>query len=180
MSKIILIILAFISPPEQRPTKVKVGIGSTFYPHEELNNGKFACGGDWIDPEWQVCATRTPTRESWGIPCGAWVQIENVRTKDTAWCKVMDRGPYGKHDADGVWFNAALDRKQAAKEGRKRREGKYRGIIDMSKSVSDQLNSNGLVRVRVKWWKRNHLREILDNTYFGKDIYTKKKRRKRK
>ena len=179
MIKIILIILAFIYPPEQKPTKVKVGTGSTFYPNEKLNNGKFACGGDWVDPDIPVCATRTPSRRSWGIPCGAWVHIENVRTGDTAWCKVMDRGPYGKHDENGKWFNSSLDRRQAEAEGRERRKGKYRGIIDMSKSVSDKLNSKGLLRVRVKYWKNNEHRELLDNTFFGKDIYTRKRRKKR-
>jgi hypothetical protein len=178
MIEAIIIILALIFP-DATPTRTKTGKGSTFYPIEKLNNGKFACGGgDWTDIDWPVCATRTPTSKTWGIPCGTWVHIENVRTHDTAWCKVMDRGPYGKHDANGVWFNSSLDRRQAKAENRDRRKGKYRGIIDMGRSVSKKLGSNGMVRVRVRWWKNNPLRGMLDKLHFGKDIYPKRKRRR--
>jgi hypothetical protein len=177
MLETIITLLLSLTMPEGKPDKVKVGKGTTFYPVEKgLNNGKFACGGqEWKDPDLPVCATRGPAKRSWSIPCGTWVHIENVRTGDTAWCKVMDRGPYGKIDTEGhdkgEWFNASVDRKLAEEEGREPRKGKYRAVIDMSRSVSKKLRSKGILKVRIRWWRNNPLRQSLDNILIGRDIF---------
>jgi hypothetical protein len=171
MLKIIAVIIGLIWP-NTVPSRTKVGKGSTFYPIEKLNNGVFACGGaEWTDPDAPVCATLPPTRRSWGIPCGAWVHIENVRTGDSAWCKVMDRGPYGKHDANGEWFNSAKDSREAKAEGREPRKGKQRAVIDMSRSVSKKLGSNGMLKVRIRWWRNNDKHDLLNLVHFGGEIY---------
>ena len=140
-----------------KPTSQK-GKGTTFRPIEKgLNNGILGCtGGQWVDPNQPYCASRT-------IPCGTWVYIENLSSGGHAWCKVLDRGPYGKIDKNGNWFNAAKDRKQAKEEGKPLRVGQYRSIIDMSPLVSLSLGSKGMSTVRVSWWKKNPYAELLDN-----------------
>ena len=90
------------------------------------------------------CAHRT-------IKCGTWVSVQNIRTGASTVCQIMDRGPYGKRDANGVWFNAATDRKRAKKEGRPPRVGTYISILDMSQAVSDALGSKGRIKVKVEW-----------------------------
>lgn len=92
------------------------------------------------------------------MPCGVWVQVENVANGNTAWCKVMDRGPYGKLDKNGKWFNAAINPEKCP-------ECKFKGVIDMGQSVADRLGSNGAVTVKVKWWKNNPLAPLLDEVY---------------
>mgnify|MGYP003647384851 CR=1 FL=1 len=155
MWKIILALLVLF--PETKPNRVQVGMATTFYPKEKgMNNGILGCTGEkWKNPDQPFCASRT-------IPCGTWVHVENVKTKDTTWCKVMDRGPYGKYDADGKWFNAATDRKAAKKEGRERRAGTYRAKLDMSRSVAKKLKSKGMVKVKIRWWRDNPLSSELD------------------
>jgi len=75
----------------------------------------------------------------------------------------MDRGPYGKYDADGKWFNSATDRKRSKIEGRPPRKGSYRAVIDMGHKVTEALGSNGgTIKVRVKWWRKNELAGVLD------------------
>lgn len=103
------------------------------------------------------------SRKSRKSLCGEWVLIENTRTGDTAWCKVMDLGPYGKISPEGEWFNGAVDRREAKEQGRPPRKGRYRSIIDMSRSVSKQLNSKGMVKVKVRWWRNNRFAPLLDS-----------------
>lgn len=153
---ILTIIFATLNPP----TQTQVGKASTFWPYEPgLNNGKFACGGDWEDETLPVCAHRT-------LPCGSWILVENLETDDWAWCKVMDRGPYGKLDGNGKWFNSALERKAAKKEDRKPRKGRYRGILDMGPSVSSAVGSDGMLEVKIWWWKDKELNATLDKLLY--------------
>jgi cytochrome c-type biogenesis protein CcmH/NrfF len=93
-----------------------------------------------------------------------------MRTGDTAWCKVMDKGPWGKRDVNGEWFNAATDRKRAKEEGRKARcpKCKYLAILDMGPTVAKAMKSKGRVKVRVRVWKNNPLARYLDRELLGK------------
>lgn len=164
MTKIILALLALLTPMD-KPSQTLVGKATTFYPVEKgLNNGILGCTGEkWVDETLPYCASRKHSL------CGQWVLVENVRTKDAAWCKVMDKGPYGKKE-NGEWFNSATDRKKAKKEGREPRCPKcaYLGILDMGPSVAKKLKSKGRVKVRVKVWKNNPLAAALDKKYLGK------------
>ena len=142
-----------LAAPAKRPTRIQVGTGTTFQPKEKgLNNGILGCTGEeWTDPDLPICAHRT-------LPCGSWVQIENLGTGNIAWCKILDRGPYGKLDENGEWFNAAVE---------KERDGEFRSVIDMSKAVSEKLNSMGMARVRIKYWKNNPYNNLLDLIHFN-------------
>ena len=129
-----------------KASRTQVGSATTFHPIEKgLNNGILACTGKkWRDESLHFCAHRT-------IKCGTWITVENVRTGMHTICKIMDRGPYGKRDVNGKWFNAATDRKRAKKEGRPPKKGKYISILDMSQAVSDILGSKGRIKVEIVW-----------------------------
>lgn len=134
----LLTLLSINSVPE--PDYVKIGIASTFRPHERWNNGKFACGGRWKDPNRPVCAHR------W-IPCHTWIEVENTKNGSTAWCEVMDRGPYGALTPEGQWV---LKRPRDPKT----KLARWRGIIDLSPSVSKAIGTNGWARVKIRSWHR--------------------------
>lgn len=153
MLPVLAVLTAFGSPNYKR-----TGIGTEFYPVEKYNNGIFACSLERWHP-WQrdapVCAHRT-------LPCGSWVFIKNLKTKKTAWCKIMDRGPYGKRDKNGIRFNSAIDRKQAKRQRRPPKKGRYIALIDKSSGVTKELGATGFTRVRVYWWKNNPKAAKLD------------------
>lgn len=177
MIEIILALLALLTPMD-KPNQVQVGKATTFYPVEKgLNNGILGCTGEkWVDETLPYCASRKHSL------CGQWVLVETYRVRwigragsikvpvKQAWCKVMDKGPWGKKDLDGVWFNAATDRKDAEAEGREPKcpECEYLAILDMGPTVAKQLESKGRIRVRVSYWKNNPLAPILDKQLLNK------------
>ena len=73
-------------------------------------------------------------------PMGTWVVVENIRTGKSTLAQVADRGPYGKVDADGNWFNGARD---------KVREGKWKSCADLMPDVANEIDHNGTDRVRL-------------------------------
>ena len=54
-------------------------------------------------------------------PIGSYIKIRNLETDQVSFGRVIDRGPYGKVDEDGNWFNA---RKHY------NRDGTYLGCAD--------------------------------------------------
>lgn len=136
------------SPTLDGPITVAVGNASTFGPVDPgMNNGKLACGGDeWEDTSLPICAHRT-------LPCGTWVSVRNLRNGKQTWCKVMDRGPYGKLSPEGEWFNGALYPDHT---------GTFRSILDMGPVPSGRINKRGIERVRIKVWRNKLLDDILD------------------
>lgn len=122
------------------PDYQESGIASTFRPGGKWNNGKFACGGDWVDESLPICAHRT-------LPCGTWVSIENKKTGDTAWCQVRDRGPYGAITPAGKWVVKRPNDPETA-------DAKYRGVIDLGPSVAESAGTKGWGRVVIRTWHR--------------------------
>lgn len=96
-----------------------------------------ACAPDYhVERGYHVCAHRT-------LPCGTVLAVQAVSTRKTTWCRVMDRGPFGALDPDGVWF---------PKVGKHRElPGVYRGEIDMAFSAYNELGLKGIGAVRI--WK---------------------------
>jgi hypothetical protein len=77
---------------------------------------------------------------------GSWVRVTNLRTGKSTRARVIDRGPYGKLDAQGRWFNGARDRT---------RKGTWRGCADLTPAVAKRIGHNGFERVRlVSWYRR--------------------------
>jgi hypothetical protein len=73
-------------------------------------------------------------------PLGSWVKVTNLRTGKSVRVRVIDRGPYGKLDARGRWFNGARH---------PRRRGRFRGCVDLTPATARRIDHNGFERVRV-------------------------------
>jgi hypothetical protein len=71
---------------------------------------------------------------------GSRVLVVNQRTGLAVVATVIDRGPYGKLDDSGQWFNGARERD---------RPGRYRGCADLTPRAAEWIDHNGLERVRV-------------------------------
>ena len=66
-------------------------------------------------------------------PKGAKVSVTNLRNGKTVVAVVIDRGPYGKLDSRGRWFNSRKERK---------RKGTYRGCADLTPRLVKLLGHN--------------------------------------
>lgn len=78
---------------------------------------------------------------------GARVRVKNIRTGKVAIARVIDRGPYGKTDAEGRWFNSR-------KKGNRQREGTYRGCADLTPKLARSIGHNGKELVKITLLKR--------------------------
>lgn len=78
-------------------------------------------------------------------PMGARIRITNLRTKLSSFGVILDRGPYGKLDKDGRWFNSRRYRSRA---------GKYRGCADLTPALAKAIGHDGRDRVRLKLLRR--------------------------
>ena len=125
LAQILTLILTHLLPIQ---SSTDTGFATTFYPQERWNNGQFACGGRWRDPNLRVCAHRT-------LSCGSIIFVTNHRTNRTSWCVVRDRGPYGATAPDGSWVLKSPKNKGVI--------GKYRGILDVSRQVARDIGSDG-------------------------------------
>lgn len=82
-------------------------------------------------------------------PIGARVRVTLVRTGKSAVGVVLDRGPYGKKDKDGVWFNSRQPRSN------RKRWGRYLGCADLTPAMGKLIGHNGgRDRVRIEKLKR--------------------------
>jgi len=84
---------------------------------------------------------------------GSWVRVKNLRTGKTALAQVIDRGPYGKTDAEGNWFNSR-------KPGNRDRVGKYRGCADLTPALAKAIGHNGKELVKITLLKTKVLRDL--------------------
>jgi hypothetical protein len=73
-------------------------------------------------------------------PLGSWVKVTNLRTRKSVRVRVIDRGPYGKLDSQGRWFNGARHPK---------RRGRFRGCVDLTPATARRIDHNGFEKVRV-------------------------------
>lgn len=120
------------------------GKASTFLPRERLNDGLLACdhGRRWTDENELLVAHRT-------LPCGTVVVVEHKGKRVAA--RVLDRGPYGALDADGVWLiKRPLDPVA--------RDAVWRGIIDLSPGVAKAIGLRSMGMVTVWTVKAGRLR----------------------
>lgn len=84
-------------------------------------------------PTMRVCAHRS-------MRCGTRLVLQSVKTGRVTICAVMDRGPFGRLDANGVWFNGAKHPE---------REGTWRGILDTTPAIYRELGVRGITELRV-------------------------------
>ena len=81
------------------------------------------------------------------LPIGSLIRITNLRTGLSAKVRVIDRGPYGKLDKRGRWFNGARDKK---------REGTYRACADLTERLARTIKHNGKEPVLLQLIKEDH------------------------
>lgn len=86
-------------------------------------------------------------------PVGSVVLVTNLRTKQSMLAVVIDRGPWGKIDSKGKWFNP---RERIKVKGKKRgpfkdlhRKGVYRGCADLTPRLAKLIGHNRKERVRL-------------------------------
>ncbi len=115
-------------------------------------------------------------------PCGSILILENPRTKKRSWCRVMDRGPYGadvlsydetkKKYVQVYYFDKkkrkrkrwyvkirAKDKPPASKCPSQNCVGRWRGFLDLSPAVSNELGHNGMERIRA--WRIERVLKFL-------------------
>jgi hypothetical protein len=73
-------------------------------------------------------------------PIGSPIRIKNLETDQVSYGVVLDRGPYGKTDADGNWFNARRERE---------RDGTYRGCADLTPDLARAIGHKGKTKVKI-------------------------------
>lgn len=93
------------------------------------------------------------------LPMGARVLVTNLRTGKSVVATVIDRGPWGKVDEKGNWFNGRKQRK---------RKGRYRGCADLTPRLVQLLghNKKELVKLELlgedKW--KTTTKKLADNS----------------
>ena len=74
-------------------------------------------------------------------PMGRRVRVTNLRTGRSVVGLVIDRGPWGKRDKAGNWFNSRRERK---------RVGEYCGCADLTPALAEAIGHDGKDRVRLE------------------------------
>lgn len=77
-------------------------------------------------------------------PMGTFIKITNLKNERSAFGLVIDRGPYGKLDANGDWFNSRRHRD---------RVGKYRGCADVTPDLAEAIGHRGRTLVKITRWR---------------------------
>ncbi|MCP4448260.1 MAG: hypothetical protein GY811_23415 [Myxococcales bacterium] len=84
-------------------------------------------------------------------PMGSRIRITNLRTKKSATGVVLDRGPYGKLDASGDWFNSRRERS---------RVGKFRGCADLTPALAEAIGHDGKDKVKIERLKGEEMNDL--------------------
>lgn len=183
-----LVFAASFSASEPIPiSPSQIGVASRFGdPGDKWVGGHLYCSpGKRVNSTEHVCAHRYAGYK--GLPCGSILIIENPRTKKRSWCRVMDRGPYGafilSRPSDDKKYTHVYDSKGLRRWYVKIRKndkppadlcphkdciGKWRGIVDLSPAVSNDLGHNGMERVKV--WTLTRIFQYLDLQQKKKEI----------
>lgn len=145
------------------PNPDEYGIASRFGdPGDKHIGGTLACKPkERVSLTEHQCAIRSKRYK-----CGTILIIENKRNKKRSWCEVADRGPYGANvfvKGESGLEPVFLSSGRKAWYVKKRRShnppedlcpsgncvGRWRGELDMSPAVSDDLGHNGFEKVKV-------------------------------
>jgi len=152
----------FLVPGAQLPDRPDAsGIASRFGdPGDKHIGGTLKC-----KPKERVSLTEHQCAHRY-YKCGTILIVENKRNGKRSWCEVADRGPYGanvfSHQGKRlVPVYSESGRKAWYVKKRKKHDppddlcpsgncvGRWRGIVDLSPAVSDDLGHNGFERVNI-------------------------------
>lgn len=175
VTEVVFMTVVYTAPGKTLPISPDaVGVASRFGdPGDKWVGGKIYCPPRHrVNSTEHVCAHRYVGYK--GLPCGSMLIIENPRTKKKSWCRVMDRGPYGanvlsrnpgektytqvyRSDGRREWYVKIrkTDKPPADKCPSQDCIGRWRGKLDLSPAVSDDLGHNGMERV--KYWRVERL-----------------------
>lgn len=128
-----------------------IGVASAYWPGDGMSGDTCADGKPFTKERCHI-AHRT-----W--PLGSKVRVCSVSTKKCAFSFVGDRGPFGACDERGMGKGHVCKGKWRVKI-HKSDPGVWRGVVDMSKCVSDKIGGKGLRMVIVE-----RLREIPTEVY---------------
>lgn len=103
------------------------------------------------------------------FPIGSTVRVTNIRTGISQEVLVIDRGPYGKLDSNGKWFNGQKERN---------REGTYRGCADLTPRLARILRHNGKDTVRIIWIKDGRKRHELKHRRHRREGVPKRRKQR--
>lgn len=84
------------------------------------------------------------------FPLGGWVAIYNIRTGKSTEARVIDRGPFGRVDGKGRWYNGVSLYRHAIRNGKPIPRDGWRGCLDMTPRVARSVGSNGMDPVLVR------------------------------
>lgn len=173
--EVALVTVAFTALGSAMPISPdEVGVASRFGdPGDKWVGGHLYCAPKRrVNSQEHVCANRHAGYKR--LPCGSILILESPRTKKRSWCKVMDRGPYGAnvfsrepgeekytqaHKPNGrrQWYVKirAGDKPPADQCPSQDCIGRWRGVLDLSPAVSNDLDHNGMERVKA--WRLDRL-----------------------
>lgn len=131
------LLITFLSLQVSRSQKCKATVFGT--PGDKHMGTMTACKGRGetpylFDPDIVGIAHRN-------LPCGKKLIVVLPRTRRWALAEVVDRGPYGAIMDDGTW----------GKKIRSSDEGKWRGCVDMTPSLSEALDHDGWDDVEIRY-----------------------------
>lgn len=134
-------------------TELLVLLASLFIP-EICNATTFAQPGDkWLGGDSPVLRRKIlPTDNGVAhreFPLGRWVSITSLRTGETTEARVIDRGPFGRIDEDGDWYNGVEVFREANRAGEDIPKDGWRGCLDMTPRVANAIDADGFEPVVV-------------------------------
>lgn len=137
-----LLILQTLNPPLAEEVKRwdASGISTVYHTPQDrktLQGGALSClwgkKPNDLPDHYLFCAHRT-------YRCGTILHVYNPKTEKSAYCAVMDRGPFGALLEDGKWVIKI----------RRSDPGRWRGILDVSPGVQKLIGGTGWDRVKIK------------------------------
>lgn len=106
------------------------------YPGDKLAGGVAPYLGRHVRPSDNGIAHRT-------LPLGARVLLVNPANGRSARPRVVDRGPFGRRDATGKWYNGAPLYRRALRRGELPPAEGWLACVDMTPRVQRRLRHSG-------------------------------------
>lgn len=106
------------------------------HPGDKLAGGVAPYLGRKVRPSDNGIAHRT-------IPLGSEVILINPTNGNAATPRVIDRGPFGRRDSKGRWYNGAPIYRRALRRGEDPPEDGWLACVDMTPWVQKQLGHSG-------------------------------------
>lgn len=111
-------------------------------------------------------------------PLGSWVRVTNLRTGKSARVRVIDRGPFGRTDRNGSWYNGASEYRTCRRRGFGledpacyRSKSRFVGCADLTPAVARRIGHNGKERVQVDSSYYLRERRVSKRTPIGERIW---------